>query len=159
VRDWTASGNASGLPYDVLRELSVRWVWELRASEYVAHARRVALEANAPLRESVAALQAERVAYARDLVRLLRSEIAKLADAAEKSPAQTLDPKVVARFVAVTAPELVALERNAQGLPADSSAADAATDWGKLSAEELEQWRRLREKAKRGGGDAPTGTG
>ncbi len=149
MRDWVAAANVSGLDPDTVRMTARRWAWDVRAEQWLAHAREVSREANAPLRAQLAEVQADRLRAAGLMVKLAAVELGKLYESASGTPAPTLDPRTLARFLAVSTPILEALRRQAEGLPAELAGEDGP-DFSQLTADELETMRRLNAKAKAG---------
>lgn len=158
LRDWAAGEAASGLPRAMLEQLAGRWVWEVRAKEWLANARRVHAEAMAPMRDELAALVAVELRTHRAALELECLELEKLlAKARGKYPSSdatgetalpsTLDPRELAalRRVNVTARE--ALRRQADGLPPEGVGETQGPDWSRLPPDKLEEYRRLRALA------------
>jgi hypothetical protein len=149
LRDAHAAVQASGLTPEQVRAVSGRWVWEIRAREWLAHTRAAQREAAEPLREAIHAVMARRLDAVRDLVEVVAREAAKAIETSKGTPAPTLEPRTLARFMAVSTPVLESLRRQAEGLPAEI-AGENGPDYSALTAEELEQYRRLRAKARTG---------
>jgi hypothetical protein len=148
VRDWSAAVHQSGLPIEQVRIAAARCVWEIRATQWLAHTREAHREAARPLREAIAGVMSRRLDAVRALVETIAVEAERLLEQTKKG-GPPLEPKILARLLAVTTPVLVDLRRQAEGLPAEL-AAEEGPDFGALSAEELEQYKRLRDKARTG---------
>jgi hypothetical protein len=145
LRDWVNATNATGLDPAAVRALSVRWVWEVRAAEWLRHSRAVATEQAEKIKPAVEALQQTRLGYARSLAELVMVEAGKLLLSSRGTPANVLDARELARIATVAESVLEALRRQAEGLPAEMGA--TSLDWGRLTPAELEQARKLRAKA------------
>lgn len=154
TRDYQAAEQQTGTPYSELRGLAARWGWELRAREYWAHMRRISEEAAAPLRDALTRLQATRIRAheaalaleALELEKALAKARGQHAEGEVALPSQ-LDPRELAALRRVNVQASETLRREAAGLPPEEDKTRAPTDFGKLSPQELEAFRQLREKA------------
>jgi hypothetical protein len=148
VRDYSAAVHHSGLTREQVHSAALRCVWEIRATQWLSHTREAHREAARPLREAIAGVLARRLDAVRDIVETVALEAERLRKrAADGGP--PLDEKLLARLLAVTTPVLVDLRRQAEGLPAELAAEDGP-DFGALTAAELEEYKRLRDKARTG---------
>lgn len=147
LRDWTAACHASGMAPSAIQVTARRWAWEIRATEYQAHVRSVQLAASADMRTQLEAITRARLDNARQLVELVRLELGKLLQTSQKTDASVLEPRTLARLVAVLIPDVAALQRQADGLPPDVGDPSSGATWDRLSPAELEQMRQLRDKA------------
>jgi hypothetical protein len=148
-----AAQAATQLPPDQLKALSYRWVWEVRALEWLKATRRVQAEAMAPVKDELSALLATRLRAHRAALELECLELEKtlskargeIAEGAAALPTQ-LDPRELAalRRVNVTASD--AFRREAEGLPPEG-AGEAGPDWSRLPPDKLEEYRKLRALA------------
>jgi hypothetical protein len=138
---------------ELVRTLAQRWVWEVRAQEWVKASRRAHVEATAPIRDELAALVAIRLRAHRAALELecleLEKTLAKAKGEQVTGPAglpTTLDPRELATIRRVNVQASDALRREADGLP-PADTGPTATDWSKFSPDELEDYRRMRDKA------------
>jgi hypothetical protein len=149
-RDWPAAIAIAGLPFDELRAVSLRWVWDVRAHEYEVASRAAHAQAVAPLKEKLVELTAGRLDYMTSLVELVKTEIKKYQAASAQSTAHALTARELVRFLAVAEDSLELLRRQAEGLPPEDTG--TTINWDRLSPAELEQHRKLRDKARGGVG-------
>jgi hypothetical protein len=155
VRDWSAATRAAEMSLEHVRTLAQRWVWEARAREWLAAERSARADAfQVPaIRDELAALVAVRLRAHRAALELealeLEKTLAKARGETVQGPAAlptTLDPRELAAIRRVNVQASDALRREAEGLPVVDDGV-RATAFDKLSAEELEDYRRLRSKA------------
>lgn len=157
VRDWAAAARTAGMTIELVRTLSQRWVWEVRANEWIRSARRLAFEAMAPLRDELTAMQAVRIRAHRAALELEALELEKtLAKAkgirpeAEAGLPTTLDPRELAALRRVNVVAADSFRREAAGLPPEGTGSDEVPDWTRLPPDKLEEYRKLREQARNG---------
>jgi hypothetical protein len=153
VRDWVAAAKAAGTSLELTKTIAQRWVWEVRAQEWIKASRRVSIEAMAPMRDELVALTVTRLRAHRaalelealELEKMLAKAKGELATGAAALPS-TLDARELAAIRRVNVQANDALRREADGLPpADDGKAPSRFD--DLSPDELEHYRKLRDKA------------
>ncbi len=149
LQDFGAAIKATGLDYNTLLIMSQRHVWEIRATEWIAHVRAVAKEATSGLVSQLKEIEASRIRTAIMLQDLIEREATKLRNMSEKSTATVVTANELARLETVQHAQVQALVRAAEGIPAELGAGNGP-DWSKLTPQELEMARQLREKAKAG---------
>lgn len=155
LRDWDAAARCAGMSPELAKTIAQRWVWEVRAQEWIKATRRAHAEAVAPIRDELAALAAVRIRAHRAALELECLELEKMLAKARGehvepgSPAglpSTLDARELAAIRRVNVQANDALRREADGLPpADDG--KRATTFGSMSADDLETYRILRDKA------------
>ncbi len=155
VRDWAAAARCAGMHAELVRTVAQRWAWEARYQEWAKAERRAAVEAMAPLKDELTALRAVQLRAHRAALELEALELEKmLAKARGEQPAPgspvalptTLDARELAAIRRVNVQAHDALRREADGLP-PADEGKGANRFEAMDPEELETYRRLRDKA------------
>jgi hypothetical protein len=155
---WELATRASGFPLTLLKQLAERWAWSTRAREYWTHVRTIAYDAAQPFRDQLTGMQAQRARTHQVALDLEELELRKLwlmakgenpQQGAPEACAPQLDVRALARLRQVNAAVSEQLRREAQGIDPTQAVGEGGEEFdpSKLSDDEAEEYRRLRDKA------------
>jgi len=156
-RDWAAAARVAELGLEQVRTLAQRWVWEARARAFMAAQRQAYADTfQIPaVRDALADVMAVRLRAHKVALELEALELEKmLAKAKGEQPApgspialpNALDARELAAIRRVNVQAHDALRREADGLPPVDDD-KGGNSFEALSPDELELYRRLRDKA------------
>lgn len=148
ARDWQAVQRV-GYTSEQARALAVRWAWETRAQEYERSNLELVKASRGELKGKVDDLLSYQVSCAREAQVLFLEELKKLAAMARSTPALVLDAKDLVKLGTLTEKLIKGLDQaTARAVPVST---EPTTDWGALSADELEEARQLFSKVRKAG--------